>query len=39
MSRKLVAGNWKMNLTLTQGIDLAKEVEAQLLANPNGMCR
>ena len=36
MSRKLVVGNWKMNLSLTQGIDLAKEVEAQLLANPNG---
>ena len=39
MSRKLVVGNWKMNLTLTQGISLAKEVEAQLLANPAKMCR
>ena len=36
MSRKLVAGNWKMNLSLTEGITLAKEVEAQLLANPTG---
>tara|TARA_B100000900_G_scaffold408850_1_gene423778 strand:+ start:529 stop:1284 length:756 start_codon:yes stop_codon:yes gene_type:complete len=35
MSRKLVAGNWKMNLSLHEGITLAKEVEAQLLANPN----
>lgn len=36
MSRKLVAGNWKMNLSLPEGIALAKEVEAQLLANPTG---
>jgi len=36
MSRKLVAGNWKMNLSLPEGITLAKEVEAQLLANPTG---
>tara|TARA_B110000467_G_scaffold157214_1_gene171688 strand:+ start:878 stop:1633 length:756 start_codon:yes stop_codon:yes gene_type:complete len=34
MSRKLVAGNWKMNLTVTDGISLAKELEANLLANP-----
>ena len=34
MSRKLVAGNWKMNLTVAEGIALAKEVEANLFANP-----
>jgi triosephosphate isomerase len=34
MSRKLVAGNWKMNLTVAEGIYLAKEVEANLLAHP-----
>ena len=34
MSRKLVAGNWKMNLNIPEGIALAKEVESQLLANP-----
>ena len=36
MSRKLVAGNWKMNLNLPEGIALAKDVEAQLSANPSG---
>ena len=36
MSRKLVAGNWKMNLSLPEGITLAKEVEAKLLANSTG---
>lgn len=34
MSRKLVAGNWKMNLTVAEGISLAKGVEAQLMENP-----
>lgn len=34
MSRKLVAGNWKMNLTVAEGISLAKGVEAQLMGNP-----
>ena len=34
MSRKLVAGNWKMNLSIPEGIALAKGVESQLLANP-----
>ena len=34
MSRKLVAGNWKMNLSLSEGLSLAKKVEAQLLVNP-----
>ena len=28
MSRKLVVGNWKMNLSVSEGIALAKEVEA-----------
>lgn len=30
MSRKLVVGNWKMNLSLAEGIALAKEVSALL---------
>ena len=34
MSRKLVVGNWKMNLSVSEGIALAKEVEGQLLTNP-----
>ena len=36
MSRKLVAGNWKMNLSVPEGITLAKDLEGQLLANPVG---
>lgn len=34
MSRKLVAGNWKMNLSLSEGIALAKEVKALLVTEP-----
>ena len=34
MSRKLVAGNWKMNLSVSEGVALAKEIKNQLLDNP-----
>ena len=34
MSRKLVAGNWKMNLSVSEGVTLAKEIKDQLLDNP-----
>ena len=36
MRKKIVAGNWKMNLTLQEGISLAKELQTELEANkPN----
>ena len=36
MRKKIVAGNWKMNLTLQEGIALAKELQTELEANkPN----
>jgi len=34
MRRKIVAGNWKMNTTLADGIKLAKEVENLVAKNP-----
>lgn len=34
MSRKLVVGNWKMNLSVSEGVTLAKEIKDQLLDNP-----
>ncbi len=30
MRKKIVAGNWKMNKTLQEGIELAKEVNAKV---------
>lgn len=36
MRKKIVAGNWKMNLNLQEGVTLAKELNAALLADkPN----
>ena len=36
MRKKIVAGNWKMNTTLQDGIDLANAVNESLLAEkPN----
>ena len=36
MSKKIVAGNWKMNLTLQEGVALAKELNETLTADkPN----
>ena len=36
MRKKIVAGNWKMNLNLQEGIDLAKEInEAMTAEKPN----
>ena len=29
MRKKIVAGNWKMNKTLQEGIELAKEVKSK----------
>ena len=29
MRKRIVAGNWKMNKTLKEGIELAKEIEQQ----------
>lgn len=38
MRKKIVAGNWKMNKTLSEGIELAKEVNAQTKAqNPKNV--
>lgn len=33
MRKKIVAGNWKMNLNLQEGVALAKELNAQLAAD------
>ncbi len=35
MRKYIVAGNWKMNLTLQNGIDLASEINDQLDQNPS----
>ncbi|MBR7093472.1 MAG: triosephosphate isomerase, partial [Prevotella sp.] len=36
MRKKIVAGNWKMNMNLQEGIDLAKELQEMLTAEkPN----
>ena len=36
MRKKIVAGNWKMNKTLQEGVSLAKELNDLLVANkPN----
>jgi len=35
MRKKIVAGNWKMNTTLSEGIKLAKEVNALVEKNPS----
>lgn len=32
MRKKIVAGNWKMNKTLQEGIELAKEVNSKVKA-------
>ena len=32
MRKKIVAGNWKMNNTLQEGIELAKEVNSKVKA-------
>lgn len=32
MRKKIVAGNWKMNTTLSEGVELAKEVNAKVKA-------
>ena len=32
MRKNIVAGNWKMNLTLQQGIELAKDVNSRVAA-------
>lgn len=37
MRKNIVAGNWKMNTTLPEGIKLAEEVNAAL-ANVNPKC-
>ena len=36
MRKKIVAGNWKMNKNLQEGIELVKEINAMLVAEkPN----
>ena len=35
MRKKIVAGNWKMNTTLAEGVQLAKEVAAKVAAVPS----
>ena len=36
MRKKIVAGNWKMNLNLQEGVALAKEINEALVAEkPN----
>ena len=32
MRKKIVAGNWQMNTTLQEGIELAKEVNSKVKA-------
>ena len=32
MRKNIVAGNWKMNTTLQEGVALAKEIDAALLS-------
>jgi triosephosphate isomerase len=34
MRRRIVAGNWKMNLTLTEATELVKQLEAYAILNP-----
>ena len=34
MRRKIVAGNWKMNMELNDGLTLAKEINSHFVANP-----
>ncbi len=34
MRKKIVAGNWKMNMDLKEGIALAKDINSHFLANP-----
>lgn len=37
MRKKIVAGNWKMNTTLNEGIELAKAVAAKSVETPDGV--
>ena len=37
MRKNIVAGNWKMNKSLQEGIQLAKDLNA-VLANENSRC-
>ena len=37
MRKNIVAGNWKMNTTLTEGVELAKEVN-EALKNVSPKC-
>lgn len=37
MRKKIVAGNWKMNLTLTEGYELAKSIRSLIEDGPKGM--
>lgn len=34
MRKKIVAGNWKMNLTLTEGYELAKSIRSLVENGP-----
>jgi triosephosphate isomerase (TIM) len=36
MRKKIVAGNWKMNMVLTEGLDLAVSVKKHLAEHPSG---
>ncbi len=38
MRKKIVAGNWKMNTTLEEGVQLAKEVNEALATTENRKC-
>ncbi|MFA7033925.1 MAG: triose-phosphate isomerase, partial [Bacteroidales bacterium] len=35
MRKKIVAGNWKMNTTVAEGVELAKNIVAKLGEVPN----
>ena len=35
MRKKIVAGNWKMNTTVTEGVALAKEIVAKIKEVPS----
>ena len=35
MRKNIVAGNWKMNKTLQEGIELASELKGMLTEQPN----
>ncbi|MEF9931193.1 MAG: triose-phosphate isomerase [Bacteroidales bacterium] len=37
MRKKIVAGNWKMNTTVPQGVELAKNIVAKVAEIPNGV--